>query len=557
MSNKQKNENYWNQELLPKFINIFNEKKENLIHPDLINEYIEVEKQLNHSKDNFKKQFSNFKYCLSFICLFLSAILLFIPFYWSYNWNKSLKKLKKQHIKEIKTNEKNKLKIHEKIVYNLDLLNFYKSFESIMNYKHMGPINPSIIDRLNNFQFNPKKIKGIKSNSFLTSWGIFNNNKIVIHKSQQTLSKFLKQYHGSIDVVVNEKTNETVTISATYSHIAYSIEHYFKTYGYTQSCQNLEFYFDSLSSKNSSEKFNKKHAYSPLENPEFESKFNWKRNDEIQFRMFFTPLTQENYLKQINSSKVPPYLRWNKSLSYISSDYDEIAKFSWYSMFDEVVSLFLNDSKIDCKNFKRMLFSNFVENQKRIYKSLNFMYLISILESEDQKTIINEMIKDKRIDKNNLNLFFYSILNEFFDKEKIIEIDTDCYNEIQQIESIDDTLFRAKIKGTSFQIEKMIKNVPEMGPNGIVIVPVPYDNYIPFSNHIYLYSCFVKKELEYSNFKPYKQQTNIKDKQILELINEIEKNGTIVIKNNIIAILVRKNVDISDKVKNLILFINK
>ena len=89
-----KNSGFWNKNILPQFEAKYIEIKSKIFDQNTIDQTNYLQKEILSSIDKYKKNFSKSKYFLSIMSVIFSIILLFIPFYWTFNWFKKLNRPK-------------------------------------------------------------------------------------------------------------------------------------------------------------------------------------------------------------------------------------------------------------------------------------------------------------------------------------------------------------------------------------------------------------------------------------------------------------------------------
>lgn len=556
-------ENYWIKNFLNEYIKIFNQEKNKWIDDDVLNEYNDISNKLNKSIKNYKKEFKKYKLYLSKFFLFLSIILLFIPFYWARKWHKKLSSQQNDYLSNIESIKNQKKEIHKKIISKFNFNDFFNSFEQVLKYKHMGPIPQRLIDEIieNSFiDFSESEF----INSYKSSWGIFENNKIVLHWHKQNLIEYMETYYGSEKIYYKDGSGRLVseTIYASYTHPAISIDSKNKNYSFMESCANLEFSFISNSNKKRSNKFNNKKNYASLENEEFDQKFNWERNDETQFRMIFTPWTQETFLNETKNDDVLfDEFKWKKQHSFFSNEFNSDSINSiWYKTIQKFIFDFLNNAEIAYETFLNNIFNCVIQYYQNIFKSLNYMYLTTIMPSEDHKNIINNVVRQNYdLSYKNISLLCQYILNELFYSNPIINLDTKCYNRIEDIESIIDfnnhKICKIKILGIGYKITELVKYVRVFAFKQSVDVPVYYKDYQKQTDYAYLYAAYLNtKFYYYSNIENTNSilKTNIQNQTLLQWINLLEEyDAKITINSNSFGVLLKDNLNVDDLIKKI------
>ncbi len=216
--------------------------------------------------------------------------------------------------------------------------------------------------------------------------------------------------------------------------------------------------------------------FTPLANNEFETIFHaWNRNNEVQFRLLYTPLAQENTLKLIKNTQEVSYgddfkFRKAKYANYIISDHSTALDI--YMRPDRWGEYYSIDT----------LKKDFVDYVNTYFKSLYFDLapLLSIPIYQQQKP--SEYIYKKSYSQNFTSLEDEVLANSFpmstfkaeGTKSNVI-LKTKTTSKGKNRDTVDVTAY-------SYRIEPHIESVPTPGPNGrIYPVPVRWDEYIPIS----------------------------------------------------------------------------
>lgn len=545
MTKQQNSNTIWAIDLYPKYETIYNETNNKWVEHLLVNIYTDAHKNYENTKNDYKKNHKHFFYYF-FCCIVLPlSCLLIIPAYWAFKKFKELKTNKNNLIQKIEEAKKEKIKAHYDIVSQMNILEIIDSFKGIINYQHKGPIPLKLIEEMQSLSLFDFNLYDDTVNPYSTSWGIF-DDKIVIHGSKQKHHSYMKTYTGSKTVTYSytnskgERITSSTIVSASYNHPAHSIFDERHTFAFMESCSNLEFSFEGKKSI-FSKSHNKKNNYSPLENSEFEKKFKWNRTDDVQFRMIFTPYTQEKFLDELGKQKdIPPELDWEKTASFIYNDYPT-TQFSYMieRNINKTISDFLNDADKDLEILKKSIFESIIFYYHNLYKNMNYMFLTTIMSSENHKTIINAINKsDNWISDTNNYFFAHNILSEFLDHNIILK-NTNCFNSMidSKVSNISNTnVYHSKMNGLSYEIIPKIIYIPTYCPEAgySVDVPVNYDDYIPYTDEGYITYFYVPSELYYYHIPYFGIKTNIQDQ---DLLNELNNLGAekIVYKNNTFA----------------------
>ena len=210
-----------------------------------------------------------------------------------------------------------------------------------------------------------------------------------------------------------------------------------------------------------------------LGNDEFEVLFGGEnRNNEIEFRLLFTPLAQKNELDLIKNKTGfgdDFYFQKNGRINVIRT------KHSQNQNYECNPNIFINNSYYGARNF-------FIDYQDQYFKSLfyDLAPLISIPLYQQYKP--KEYIYQREYPSNITSFEHESLANSFpIDVLKHPASDTNVILKTKFIQK-DKESDRVNICAYSFKIVHRIENVPRHGGDGRVhLVPVPYDEYIPLT----------------------------------------------------------------------------
>lgn len=519
----------WSTEILPLLEVAINEYISNWTKQNSIDEYVTSEKEYNNSKIGYKKNHNKFLYFfLIFIMPF--AFLLFVyPGVLVFKKFKDLKKNKNILLDIIEEKTNSKLATHNSIILTIDQYDIYKQIEKIFKYKHMGPITSTLIDEMQALSLFDLSSNDNR-NSYNSSWGILDGNKIIINFSTQTHKTFIKTYTGSKNCNYYDGDKwVTKVVTATYDHPAKEINASKLSYVFMESCSNLEFNYEGL--KGFTDKFKNKEQ-SQMENPIFEKKFLWKRNDETQFRMIFTPLAQEEFLIETSdkNNNVPkPQDEYNKKSSFLGNKYFYNNKFNYFTNLKSILNEFSKSADISINNFKNNIIASLKDISYDKFNALKFMWTLPILQSEDSSLVLKSIVNKNNFNKYNDSVPHY-LLNEIFDK-KIIYGDIDTFNLIKSKNKINigsHSFHCVHMDGISYNTIKKTATIPVSGE----LIPVDYIDYIPINGQISFVYSFIKTDKYYFN-----NSTNIINIDIIESIKNIESNNVqISIINNLIIL---------------------
>ncbi len=529
---------YWNKELLPQYNSIYESNHDKWIEHELINLYTDAERQYADANEDFKKHHNKFLFgFFKYFLLWFSFIpCLGIPFYWVWKKYKELKQNFEYWSGIVQDAKNNKLQKHMAILSKLNVTEIFNCFSNVIKYKHCGPVPAALVEEMQDHSLFDLRRYGAEINPFTTSWGIF-DNKIIINSAVQTHRSYQKTYTGSLSVPYVDYDSEgnaiskTAVVSATYTHPAYDISMRQNSYAFMQSCSNLEFNAEGKKGM-LDKKYEQKRNYASLENDKFDKKFKWYRSDDVQFRMVFTPYTQEAYLEELNGRKdMPAVLDWAKSSTFMYNSYDTVG---FPHLLDRNISnalqTFAVNADISLEGFKQNLFAAIKGYYFNIYSALNFMYLTTIMPSEDHTNMIKAVNKQLAKVNNKNGLFFaHNILRESLDVNIIIR-DTPCFDTLLNIQPINstkhgDNIFISSFSGLSYDMVEKVIYIPTYcyQAEKTVDVPVTYIDYIPHTacgktacatlnnSNLFFYSLF-----------SYGLQSNIQDDKICELLNDLK-----------------------------------
>ncbi|MGL4183664.1 MAG: hypothetical protein ACRCRP_00835 [Metamycoplasmataceae bacterium] len=519
---------FWKNEIEVKTKELFENNFSNWIDNDIEKEFNNKTKEFNLSLKKYKKEHNDFCFfMLKYIGLPLTIIpCLFIPFPAALKKYKELKENKNKLKMFVNEQKDMKLNFHKKILENKDFINKMRDFNNIIKYKEIGSITDKLIHEL---QLSSLflLVNNINENTFDSSWGVFDNNKIIINISKQTHVIIMKTYWGSKSVTTGSgKNKKTKLVVASYTHPKPIISFTKKQYLFMESCPSLEFNFEKKSI------FNFKKNKSKLENNSFNKKTNWKRNEEVQFRMIFTPYAQEMFVLQIShQNEIEPHLKFKKTKSFFSNEYISNTDLDKFANIKEVLSLFSENENYTIEDFKNELYEQIINNIKEKYLQINFLWSIPILMSENQKHLIKNIEKSK-INSDNLDFISHYVINKVL-KIKLVSVDTKTFNTVIEnklITYLDKEYVISKIKGLSYKKNRKTKSVYKSG----TFVNVPYFDYVPhekYSEIIFHVFTNEKKLFYFSN-----KENNLDNHLIIDQLENLEKKGIqFIIRNNVLA----------------------
>ena len=476
----EKSDEVWRTEVQPKIEEI-NQRYETFFSQedfsinDLLNQKI---KKTQHA---YKKSFNHFAYwMLAIFGLFLSFILI-IPFYFALKKFKQLKSKKDTLSNEYENAKQEKIDFLNQKIKELNINEYYSEMINLTKYRNCGPINDSIVNYIReNSLF--KLENDHTKNTLSTSWGIFDNNKIVVNLQKAEHYMINVTYSGSMTVETTvEGVYRTVTATITKPKPVFKYKNSY--WFFMKSCSNLELDLEkTYPSKNRILAFKKGLL---LENKEFEKSFKWEYNDPIQYRMIFTPFTQEYYVNNAFSKKeFNENFNLSKRKSFITNRYSCYSSSLAKSLFNVAQEIDTNLINID-----NLIKSSLLEKVHCWYLKLTPGWILPILKSEDHSDILFTLKNAQATP--NFSTFHY-ILNKII-RRKIVKADTDTFNTITSsfrfISSFNDEIYGVEIEGVSYNELFKTAHVYSSGYS----VPVDYTEYIPVKNKKYLFMTYLKK----------------------------------------------------------------
>lgn len=318
--------------------------------------------------------------------------------------------------------------VYTKIIGSYVFDEYFEKVYGLLEYKQMGPISNEFLKLLKSQGIFDLSINDA-NNTGSSSWGIWKGNKIVLSMSTQKLI-FDEQDIESVKKIGVRKTYLISKPLSTYEN---------KKWLYLEDLDNLELNFNK-DYYGEIIKLNLKNKRSYLENDSFNKYFNWNKNNEVQFRMIFTPYAQEIYLTEaLNNMKyygefnVLPEDRLLKIKTFFANEFIYYGKNMLYKETSRIFNEFIdNFYEIDwlIKNYKELVF-NVVYNE---FKGIKYLYLLPFFESVDNKTIINKALKIKR---NTQKWDVFYIINNII-RKTLFTIDTNEFYILDNQKMIND-----------------------------------------------------------------------------------------------------------------------
>lgn len=407
-----------------------------------------------------------------------------------------------------------KLKIHKQIIEDYYFDKHYENIYSVLEYKDMGPCPKVLLDLLESKKVFDFSIN-THTNPWATTWGIFKGNKIIISTSTQN---FEIQDETSIISDLSYSPNKNKVINKNISNNV-RISTFYKKWVYFEECERLEFNFqDDYLYKSKFMKRKNDEDRIKLENKEFENLFKWRKNDDVQFRMIFTPLAQETYVKEVvnnmklNSLKNVAFEdRLLKIGKFFSNEFEATSNLDLYINVEYLFKVFATNPQIKLFDFLYRYKRIIRENVFNEFKNLKPLWLIPIFESVDNSNIINKVLNEKRrFEKHFIFYILSSIIKKDYNK-----FDTLCF--YQELESkAENGVCYSLINSISFEhicIEKGDDKKWMWRPHNLKF---------PF------FWTLIDQEKEY--YRPieiglYIEQPKLKNKEVIKTIIEADDDG--------------------------------
>lgn len=277
------------------------------------------------------------------------------------------------------------------------------------------------------------------------------------------------------------------------------------------------------------DKYTEKHidkGFTPLGNNEFETLFHvWERNDEVQFRLLFTPLAQRNMVDLIKDNEFYGddfYLRKDKMLNKVQTRHSLTTDYVCHP--EEFIDF-------DYENSKR----KFVEYNAKFFKSFYFDLapLMSIPLYHQLPT--DEYIFQHKFRSNVAPMEAESIVNQFarsvFEPE---DNKTELILKTQYLMS-SGTSDRVNVRAYGHTTIDHVEYVPMMGKDGhLHSVPVPWVEYIPCHNDTAVE--VVRRDISRKDYRARRKNDNFK-----AFLNNYTPNGEMVCHNGLFSYVVSDN----------------
>lgn len=240
-----------------------------------------------------------------------------------------------------------------------------------INYEHKGPIPPNFLQVMKKY-FPKYKNDWIINNELRStdssSWGVFNKKVVVINMAKKTC------YVGS--------SFESVLI----------YEHKYCPMMMMTKAEDLSFKSSFDATSNYLKDIHKKWKHTKLENAIFNTEYPIVRNNEVDFRIFYTVSVQEYLASQLTkygqAINVPGYYWWNKKGPFVYSNHEMTTPFYDFNRnqfkFIDDIKFELNEILNICaKMIRKIVFDR--------YLSLNCITAFPVMMTENQKDIIHDL----------------------------------------------------------------------------------------------------------------------------------------------------------------------
>lgn len=538
------NESFWLTNLEDCYQNFYKDIENYAFTLAKDKEISKAKAEYNKANINYEQKHSETKLGFARFCLYFTWIAFIIPWIFNLIWYLNLLKNKRELLEKIEEARAKYLWCKQDFVDEFDINEYLDSVFDLLDYQEGGPINQKLIDDvlhhdLVNLDFSSD------FNPYKTSWGIWNNNKIVFDLCVQEHVKMQRVYTlTSDDYQLNNGTlystnSSTPSTIATFTHEFCDVyNHPSKYYAYIKSCSNLKLkYLDK--------KKDNKSIQGRLENEEFNKAFNFEYNDPVQYRMIFTPHKQEIMVNEFksNGNVVEPEDQLNKIGSFLFTNYEDLGLLDVIKEnINNELENFATDSEIGLGYFLFKLEQNVADYFKIAFKSLKHLFTSPIMYSENHKTIIDKVKNNSEyLDK----YLPHYILNNVI-QEEIIHHDSPCFNEVIKNEAIPYehfTLYHCVMDGLSYIHEI---HTADVNPNSGVVgtyntVPIEYIETIPDHKEMEFFYTFIHRTKQRKRYIDADTLINqLSEKAAMkfdDLIADMEQNNLdVYLKENFIAI---------------------
>lgn len=478
---------FWSKEISNQICDYINKNLEKYISESLLSEYNDINDNFLQADRIYKKNHNEKKYRFMRCVVIPISYLTIIPFYWAYKKYLSMRKNRISLEKNLEEVGKIKLDVHKKILNMIDFQKIENDIlEKIIKFKEMGPITNNLIDEIK--ELKAFEFEGENTNPYCTSWSIFDDNKIVINHTRQIITSYAKKYFGSV-----KKKDSDNSVSASFYYPVYEIKHENTYYTLMESCSSLRFKFN----KKRNLKFKKDdYQKADFENLKFNDLVEWDYNNETQMRMVFTPLAQENYVKEIenlnqtNDEDIPKKYQFCKDKSFFYN-LDDIDKSEiLYNKINNIKYIFSSNYYTDINSLKENISKAINESIYSKFESLIYLWMIPIFKSEDHSSIIKKNMKLSKMNKGVSNpLVSYYLFNKV-SKYNINGVSTQYFNKLIKTNNhkvLKEEIFESKFIVKTFSPTPKVTYVRKEEYN----IPIEYIDYIPLEDNANIIYSFV------------------------------------------------------------------
>lgn len=550
------NRSFWSLNFVEPYWKLFYQFKADVLELPGHSKYLAAQKDYNKAVQNYKVNHSPFKYGLIIFCLFFSWLGFIVLWFKNYAYYKKLKENKLALLKQIEVTKEKCLIASEAYANEIDIIDFVKDVYDLLKFQEVGPINQYLYHNI--MENNGLDLTCSNTiNPYQSSWGIWDKNKIVFNMNMQETITTMRTYTGSTVVSSTyDDENSITSLTATYDYPFSDVIIYHNRYfAYMHACERLNFKFNNESKLKSLTSKKQK-----LENDEFNRVFKFDYDDEIQYRMVFTPHKQEIMINEYQlNNKILLEDELNKSGPYLYTNYSTPTSLdTLIADANELLTKFKTNADFDILKYLKELGDVFYYGLQDLFKALKHLFTTPIMYSENHKTMINNALKDYSYE-------FYLphyILNKVI-KEEIIHYDSPCFNEIKSNTTIklnkDELLYCCIMDGLSYKHEPRVINLPPDSVNaggvGHKLIEVHYIETVPYHDQItFYYAPLITSQTRSTTLaleEILSQLTNAKQNKLDEIISEASSKDIIFyLKENFIAAKISNNRNYSqDEIK--------
>ena len=523
----------WQDTFIKKINDKYNSLFTNLIDDVIASQHTKYN-ELIKQKSKYKKEYNGFAHFLYCSILPFAFLLLVYPGILLLKKIKKIKIKKNNLLNELFVKEKEVLDENKKITSRLPITKFINDvLMNILGYIDYGFITDELISNikaLSVFNF----VNDENNCTLNSSWGVFNNN-LVINCAKLTYSTYMKQYVGSTTITYTSNgSTYTDVVNATFEwpYVDFGVKQ--NIWCFSEYVQELEFKFKNYYSGKFLDKHNVKKDQIKFENEEFQEHYSWSYNSEHLIRMVFTPYFQELYLKINNNEEPRDYYKILKKSLFFSSERNclDISRFN-----DSVIYNFNTNPYTTFSDFKTKFEQSLISYFRNWYDSLSFMTIIPIIQSEDQRSLIDKINSEKK----SINTYFIQyVINEIL-CEKMIERNTETMHIVRKFECNDYGVYEAWIDAYSYDVIQKVKYVSAYSHLARKTVNVPI-NYVDFqkrdiSGKVY-FLAIENKDIHFD-----KNTNNEEIRNLIQEVINLTECKNVVAKNGFISLMTVKDFD--------------